>query len=142
ADLVLSLNEETDGLDGLRLRPNGLLLAFSNNYTLPNGAEGLTVPYDEMSAARERNMAALGIVVAALGLFLPDAQEEIRKKFKNSDSPLAALEKGYAWGLSMVSGFKLAPALEKPKNRLLINGNRALALGALAGGIKFCAFYP
>ncbi len=34
------------------------------------------------------------------------------------------------------------PSISSPPERLLLNGSQAIALGALAGGVKFCAFYP
>ena len=146
ADLVLSLNEETDLIDGPRLRPEGLLLAIGENPKVPAGASALAVPYGDLSAPRETNIVSLGLLVAALALPLDQASEAVDRLFKNkggSDKPLAALKSGYYWAAPKFGGrCQVSPAVPGHSPRLLITGNEALSLGAAAGGINFCSFYP
>ena len=145
ADLVLSINEETDAIDAPRLRPQGLLLAMSQNPTVPQGVKFITVPYEELAESRQRNLVALGVLLATLGLPCKKATALIQSKFKdNSEALLQALEKAYNWAKPQVGDqYHLPAKINTPqKPRLLINGNTALALGAVAGGINFCSFYP
>ena len=146
ADLVLSLNEETDLIDGPRLRPDGLLLAAGPGAKAPDGAAVLEVPYAELSSPREMNMAALGLLMAALALPLAEASEEVDKLFKRLggvEKPQAALKAAYYWGQTEIAGrYQVSPAVPGHAPRLVMNGNEALALGAAAGGINFCSFYP
>lgn len=147
ADLVLSLNEETDVVDGPRLRPGGLLLAVGAEAAAPAGASAITVPYGDLSAPREQNLAALGLLAAALNLPIAQAAKELEDFFKNrggAEKPLAALNAAYQWAKNndVAGRFQTAPPAKPDGARLLINGNTALALGAAAGGINFCSFYP
>lgn len=146
ADLVLSLNVETDVIDGPRLRPGGLLLAFGPGAEVPAGASILEVPFAQLSSPREWNMAALGLLTAALALPLAQAAEEVEKLFQSKgggDKPLAALKAAYYWAEPKISGrFQVSPAAPGHAPRLMMTGNEALALGAAAGGINFCSFYP
>ncbi len=146
ADLVLSLNAETDLIDGPRLRPGGLLLAFGEGTQAPARATALTVPFGELSSPRERNLAALGLLMAALALPLGPASEIVEELFKDkggSEKPLTALRSGFHWAAPKIGGrYQMSPALPGAPPRLVMNGNEALALGAAAGGINFCSFYP
>lgn len=146
ADLVLSLNAETDQIDSPRLRPGGLLLAMGENPPVPDGVASLTVPYGELSSDREQNIVALGVLVAALSLPLPEAAAMVDHFFKDrggSEKPLAALKAGHFWAGPAIGGrFLVSPAVPDPVPRLVITGNEALALGAAAGGVNFCSFYP
>lgn len=147
ADLVLSLNEDTDILDGPRLRPGGLLLSYGKAPKAPEGVDAIQVPYDSLSSARDANLTALGILLSVLSLPLDDAHKEIDDTFKNktggSEKQLAALKAGYDWGKTAIDDrCQIAPAVPNHPPRLLITGNEALALGAAAGGINFCSFYP
>ncbi|MDR2946222.1 MAG: 2-oxoacid:acceptor oxidoreductase subunit alpha [Candidatus Adiutrix sp.] len=145
ADLVLSLNEETDVADSPRLRPGGLLLACGPDARAPEGVAALPVPYAELSAPREQNLVALGLLTAALALPLAEAAEEVDRLFKDKggDKPLAAFKSGYYWAEDKISGqYAVSPAAPGHPPRLVINGNEALALGAAAGGVNFCSFYP
>lgn len=147
ADLVLSLNEETDMIDGPRLRPGGLLLAFGQKAEAPQGVSSLTVPYEELSTQREMNLVALGILTGAVALPLSEASKLVDELFKNkggSEKPLAALKAGYYWAESNQIGgrFQISPSVPDGPPRLVVNGNEALALGAAAGGANFCSFYP
>ena len=146
ADLVLSLNEETDVIDGPRLRPDGLLLAAGSGAKAPEGASVVVAPYAELSSPREMNMAALGLLISALALPLAEAAEEVAKLFNNKDigqKPQEALKAAYYWAETKIAGrCQVSPAAPGCPPRLVMTGNEALALGAAAGGINFCSFYP
>ncbi len=146
ADLVLSLNAETDLIDGPRLRPGGLLLAVGAEAGVPAGARSLTVPYGELSSPREHNLVALGLLMAALALPLAEASAVVESLFKNkggAEKPLSALKAGFYWAEAKIGGqYQVSPAAPGHPPRLVITGTEALALGAAAGGINFCSFYP
>lgn len=145
ADIVLSLDVDTDRIDGPRLREGGLLLAVTEGAAAPAGAESLTVPFDKLGTAREQNIVALGLLTAALGFPLSDGEELVGAFFGNrggAEVPLASLKKGYEWAELKIGGRFAVKAAAIGSGRLLINGNEALALGAATGGINFCPFYP
>ncbi len=146
ADLVLALNEETDRLDAPRLRPGGLMLSFGPEAKAPAGAEVRRIPFDELASAREMNIVALGVIMAALSLPLAEASAEVEELFKDkggAEKPLAALKAGYYWAEKEIGGrYQVSPAAAGSPPRLLMTGNETLSLGAAAGGIGFCSFYP
>ncbi|UQZ88894.1 2-oxoacid:acceptor oxidoreductase subunit alpha [Deltaproteobacteria bacterium Smac51] len=147
ADMVISLDENTDAIDAPRLRPGGLLLAFNEKAAVKaNGVSVLEVPFGELGSAREINMIALGLMVSALGLPLAGATDEVNQLFEKkggSEKPLAALKAAYYWAEPKIGGkYQVSPAVPGHPGRLVITGNDALALGAAAGGVNFCSFYP
>lgn len=146
ADIVLSLDETTDAVDAPRLRQGGLLLSFGPAAKAPDGSKTLAVPFKELGKPREWNIVALGILLAASGLPFENAVEVVGSFFSGkggAEEPLASLKKGFDWAEPLIGDeFKIKPALPPSAKRLLINGNDALALGAAAGGVNFCSFYP
>jgi len=76
------------------------------------------------------------------------ALSAVEKAFGKDEEVVAknaeALDKGYQWGLANNPTGKplLAPAVAPEAARLCMNGNEAIALGALSAGARFAAFYP
>ncbi|MDA8121423.1 MAG: 2-oxoacid:acceptor oxidoreductase subunit alpha [Deltaproteobacteria bacterium] len=89
------------------------------------------------------NVAGLGIIAEALG-FLPDALERLlAAEFKGEflEKNVTAARLGAEWARVHAPGtMRMSPRPSRP--RILLSGNEALALGALAGGCKFAAGYP
>ncbi len=144
-DLLVALSGETVALHEGELSPGGVIVAdeASANTESPH----LAVPFKELAGKKFANTAALGVTASLLGLEQaavfkaiedalgtkhPEALEENRK----------ALERTFAWAVDHPAIFdKPAPAAAGPQ-RMLLNGNEAIALGALAAGLKFYSFYP
>jgi 2-oxoglutarate ferredoxin oxidoreductase subunit alpha len=67
--------------------------------------------------------------------------------FGKKDASLAAenhraLAAGTAWAAAHATSRHKLPAASKPARRLMMNGNEAIALGAISGGLRFYSFYP
>jgi len=143
-DILVALNKETVILQRNQLSPHALILTDA-----AHGAPAelcLLVPYKDLTSGKFENIAALGVVAALLGIKESVAAETVRqflgKKSDLIDSNLAALAAGWAWADKHAgSVFRLPPPAEYP-GKLMLNGNDAIALGALSAGLKFCAFYP
>lgn len=143
-DILVALNKETVMLHRKQLSPRALILTEA-----VNGAPAelcLLVPYKNLSSGKFENITALGVVAALLGLPESVAAETARqflgKKAELLDANLAALAAGWSWADQQARGvFRLPPVAEYP-GKLMLNGNDAIALGALSAGLKFCAFYP
>ena len=88
--------------------------------------------------------AALGLVHFPL-MFLVDSLREqfAHKKAEIAEQNAAAASVGYGYISKLASDFWMAvePLPGQPK-RLLVDGNEAIGLGALAAGIGFYAAYP
>lgn len=90
------------------------------------------------------NVVALGISAAALGLDPQICQTVIAEEFKGKAELIktnqAAFEKGYqAAGQDLKCRSKI---VAQPDQQLLMTGNEALGLGAVAGGLQFYSAYP
>ena len=146
-DVLVALDNDT-----VRLHQDEL--AQANGVVVGDDAAAATpglcvrVPFKKLAASKYENVAALGVVAALLGLDQSVVSETVAVHFGRKDAAAlkanhAAVEAASAWAAALAPQLirKLAPA-DASVSRLMLNGNEALALGALAGGVKFCAFYP
>lgn len=140
-DLILALDENTVLYHKERLKKDGVIIAD----------KGIKI-YDE-------KMLRLPLVEVAKGLSLPKAftsvaagvilkyfslgTEDIGKYFSNKlpeeirNKNIEAVKLGYG-----LIGSKFKSVGKNLSNHLLINGNNAIALGAIAGGLNFYSAYP
>lgn len=144
-DLLVALTAETVGLHRDQVSEGGLIVIDEAIDIQGNGT--LTVPFSQMATDQYTNIAALGVCAALLGLdeeivaqtvadffgkVHPDVIEENRR----------TLGKAYRWAVGRAATFGKLPPLARSSERLMMNGNEAIALGAVTAGVKFCAFYP
>ena len=151
-DLLIALNEETVQLHRHELSENGFIVTDSS--VTVDGAPCLAVPFAELTSRRYENVAALGVVTHLLGLDTTVPSEILHRKFGKKGAEVMAenekaLEGAYQWAANEISrtaaknsSFLKMPATQRQSPRLILNGNEALALGALSAGVKFCSFYP
>jgi len=144
-DILVALSKETITLQRSRLSPHALILTDEGN-----GAPAelcLLVPYKDFGAEKYENIAALGVVAAMVGIDKAIVTETLRQSFgKKSellDQNLAALSAGWTWAANQEAhGLFALPSVKESAKKIMLNGNDAMALGALCAGLKFCAFYP
>jgi 2-oxoglutarate ferredoxin oxidoreductase subunit alpha len=120
---------------------------------LPEGVQGVRVDFKELSesetgSARSKNVVAAGALLGMLGMPEGEAADIVRGVFKGKsadviDSNLVALAAGFREGQAqapLAASMRFEPA--ERHARMLISGNEAVALGALAAGVRFYAGYP
>ncbi len=114
------------------------------------------IPLTELSIkasgnARARNMVALGAFSALFGIDRDAFTESIRRRYGKKqqaviDSNVNSFLEGYAWTLENVrkmDSFRFdGMSAEVKRDQLIINGNEATAMGALAAGLHLYAGYP
>lgn len=145
-DLLVALNQETVTLHKNELGPDGIILL--DEALNPEGAPAIAIPFRTL-APRPLfdNIAAVGVLGALLGLdqapFATLVRESFRKKGDDViGQNLTVLQAAWDWAQAFRNQCKpLAPATG-PAGRMMLHGNEAIALGALAAGVKFCPFYP
>lgn len=146
-DLLVALNDETVELHKDQLTAKGLILLDANMD--PQGARALKIPYKEfIPKPIFENVAALGVLTALLGVERDVAARLLADNFKKKgqeivDQNVEVLDKAYDWLKAQQHDFDVLP--EAPmagRKRLMLTGNEAIGLGALAAGVKFCGFYP
>jgi 2-oxoglutarate/2-oxoacid ferredoxin oxidoreductase subunit alpha len=111
---------------------------------MPMEAQCLTVVED---ARKGKNMFALGVLAWIYGRDLELVREAIAFTFrKKSESVyeknVALMELGVAWASSNVDVRFEIPAMASTEARVVMNGNQAVALGAIAAGMDLIAMYP
>ena len=144
-DLLVALNPETLALHRRELSAGGLTIVDKGFET--TGGNCLQVPYAELGEQQFSNVVALGAVSFLLGLELEMVGKALDDAFGKKTPELAEknmqiLQDSYRWCSQQGVNFsKIAPPSDLHK-RLLMNGNEAIAMGALSAGVKFCSFYP
>lgn len=152
-DILIALNKETVDLHEREMKPAGVILFDAEQTKAPARSDKfLNIPFTKLAldTAQDKIMANTVAVGAAAGLFecdfnlLPEilANEFGHHGEKAVKDNIAAAQAGYDYVKKQKQTCLLPQALPPDKNRLLINGNEALSLGALAAGCKFVAGYP
>lgn len=144
-DLLIALNAETVALHRDALGPQGLIVADASHAC--DDPRCLAVPFKDLGSRRTLNIAALGVAASLLRLPRERCAEVVHDAFGKKDAATAAeneqaLTRAFEWAADKPQlAAALGPAPEEAP-RLMLNGNDAIALGALSAGIKFFAFYP
>lgn len=146
-DLLVALNDETVSLHKGQLLEGGLCILGKD--LDPQGLAGVAVPFDELSPKPIfENVAALGVLCSVLGLARDTPVKLLGDTFKKKgkeiiDQNTQVLDKAMDWAKGRDTGFEKLPEPPlEPGKRLMMQGNEAAALGAMAAGVKFCSFYP
>lgn len=156
-DNLVALDQETIDLHAKEVRPGGVIIADAkfkpNGDAVPEGVALLALPITdtakECGSLQMKNIVALGMSVAFLGfsrdLFVNAISERFAKK---SQEVIAANVRAFNEGLRLVDEQKdrfVSPgSLPAPPeiDLLFMMGNEAIALGAIAAGVRFMASYP
>ena len=156
-DILVAFDQETLDFNAHELRTGGIVIADAKFH--PHVPEGTApnvrlfiVPFTKLAeqtgAVIMKNMVALGATAYALGLaadFCAPVLQSLfaRKSQKIVDQNLAAVQAGIdamaAEGVDLTE-FHLAPPTGSP--HLLLTGNDAISLGALAAGARVMPAYP
>lgn len=153
--LLVALNQETIEKDGAEVVATGVVLADASfDPRLPDDSWARLVPIPMTALARElsnplvRNMVAVGASAALLQLPLEAFVSYVEEKFGRKgkavvEQNVQALRKGHMAALEALPEgltFRLPEPVRRP--RLILTGNEAVALGALAAGCRIMAAYP
>lgn len=111
---------------------------------IPMEEQCLTV--DE-NPRKGKNMFALGLLAAIYGRDLTRIEEQIAYAFRKKSEEVytrnvALMRHGYAWAEANLDIRVDVPTSPADKPLVVMNGNEALAMGALASGMDLCAMYP
>ncbi|GAB6098774.1 2-oxoacid:acceptor oxidoreductase subunit alpha [Halanaerocella petrolearia] len=143
-DILIALNEETIERHKDKVDANGFIL-YDGEVDIKE-KEMLSIPAKKIARkvgnSKTANTVFVGAVFKLLGLQLEIVKEVIEEQFADKEEVqevnLQALEKGYQ---AVDSKFELI-APSNQKERVLINGNQAVGLGAVTAGVQFYSAYP
>jgi 2-oxoglutarate ferredoxin oxidoreductase subunit alpha len=147
-DLLLAFTGETVDIHRQALAEGGLIV--SGQKQVDQGAPAdLAVPFQELTKKPIlQNVAAMGCICQLIGLQRDQAASVVRDTIGSKhgelvEENLQALDRGFEWTAGQSLSFSAAlPGPARSEDRLTLNGNQAIALGAMAGGANFCSFYP
>ncbi|PIE16346.1 MAG: 2-oxoglutarate oxidoreductase, partial [Proteobacteria bacterium] len=98
---------------------------------------------------RGKNMWVVGMLCAMYDRDLEVAKAEVaavfsrkRKGHKIIDMSHGLLDSGYAWGMANLDKLYRVDAPPPDADMVVMNGNAAVAMGAMAAGIELCSMYP
>jgi 2-oxoglutarate ferredoxin oxidoreductase subunit alpha len=155
-DVLVALNQETIDKNVGEVPPGGLVLADAAFHpVLPADRTGvhlielpLTQIAKELGSVLMRNMVAVGASAALMNLPLAPFQDYVARRFGSKGEAVvgpnqAAVQRGYDQ-IRAEAGHLTQIRLGEPHpgDRVVITGNDALALGAIAGGCRIMAAYP
>jgi 2-oxoglutarate/2-oxoacid ferredoxin oxidoreductase subunit alpha len=106
--------------------------------------QALTVVEDPRKG---KNMFVLGMLARIYGRDMDRMREQIAHNFRKKsakvyENNVALLELGCAWAETNLDFRIDVPARPAERAMVVMNGNEAIGMGAIASGMDFCAMYP
>jgi 2-oxoglutarate ferredoxin oxidoreductase subunit alpha len=145
-DLLVALNAETVELHRDQLSDHGLIIV-DEAFEITDDKNTLKVPFKRLSSDQYTNIAALGVCSALLGLEEETVVQTVVDFFGKGHRDVIeenrrTLGESYRWATGQNLAFEKLFPITHPPQRMMMNGNDAIALGAATAGLKFCSFYP
>ena len=149
-DVLVALNREAYATHRDEVRDGGVVL-HDSSFEGHSGSGDIGVPFDELAKqageARSANMVIIGALAHLVNMPLDYFESFVRQRFKGRDavinSNVAALGLGKEHAASSeIQIGELDDPIKPSHEQLMIKGNEALALGALAAGVNFYVGYP
>jgi 2-oxoglutarate ferredoxin oxidoreductase subunit alpha len=151
-DILLALNQETIELHHRELVRGGVTV-FDGEKIKDIKSDGafFSVPLENLAeekagAGLMGNTVALGAALGLVHYDLATLARVLREHFgtgETGEGNVKAAAAGYEYAVNNFKGeFKQSLSPLSDKKRMLINGNEAIALGAIAAGCTFIAAYP
>lgn len=138
-DVIFALNEETVDIHESKLKKGGIVIADED---IGKDRKILHLPLTktarELKNIKVSSTVGLGAILKHFGILKDETVNVIKEYFneKIAEVNIKALDKGYEM---VKSKYELK---SKEDKRILINGNSAVALGAIAAGCKYYCAYP
>jgi 2-oxoglutarate ferredoxin oxidoreductase subunit alpha len=154
-DTLVAFNKESYEEHRGEVGEAGVIIYNSEEFELETDGKSFGIPFDELAKATGNNRAANFVVMGALAhlvnLPMSILEEFNREKYtrgRASDEQIVS-SNNHALSLgrdeAIKSGFSLGELAEPTKpegEQILVNGNEAICLGAMAAGVEFFVGYP
>ncbi|MDO8472837.1 MAG: 2-oxoacid:acceptor oxidoreductase family protein, partial [Dehalococcoidia bacterium] len=153
-DILIALNKETFDLHSGEMGRDGIILLDQDKVKVASsGFRVIDVPMEKMAVETTSdrlmsNSVATGAALGLLGINFDLLSAVLLEQFSKAGKDVAennvkAARAGYDLGeRNRPQGQQQFAANTSGERGLLLNGNEALALGAMAAGVKFIAAYP
>ncbi|MDE0825027.1 MAG: 2-oxoacid:acceptor oxidoreductase subunit alpha [Dehalococcoidia bacterium] len=137
------------------VREDGVVIFDSNEFELEGDSRSFGLPFEELAKSTGNNRAANMVIMGALAHLINMPQENlisfVEQRFTRGRNEDAQIIKSNIEALNLgrshiaESGFslgELAPPEMPEYKQVMIKGNEAVSLGAMAAGLDFYAGYP
>ncbi|MEX0992688.1 MAG: 2-oxoacid:acceptor oxidoreductase subunit alpha [Solirubrobacterales bacterium] len=154
-DLLICFNQEAFDLHHRDLADDGHIVcdAESVRVTPKYESRSSEAPLGALAqeaggSRRGKNLVAVGLVCGLLGIDTTQIEEFILKRYAHKgdvgEANIKSLRAGFefAQGKLPDGAHKLRPPSDADGERLLLSGNQAICIGALAAGLNYFAGYP
>jgi 2-oxoglutarate ferredoxin oxidoreductase subunit alpha len=154
-DVLVAFNQEAYDTHNGEVREDGVIIFNSTEFQLDGDSRGFGLPIEELARSTGNNRAANMVIMGALAhlVNMPHEylEEFVEKRFNRGRDGDEEIIKSNIMALSLgrehiaASGFNLGdltPAQRPDYSQVMLKGNEALSLGAIAGGLDFYVGYP
>ena len=152
-DLLVCFNQEAWDLHHDALHPGGVILYDDTACEIPADylPRARPVRMDKLAkeiggSTRAKNMVAVGAVSAVISFDTTPIEEFVLRRFAHkqgvADANIAALNAGAGEAADLAGTLAITDAVEVEEDRILISGNQAISVGAVAAGVDYFAGYP
>lgn len=152
---LVCLDENAVEKDLPHLHPDGIMIYDGTKSGFKSESpDHLSIPLEQIALEHGKskimvNSVATGAVFALLGFALQPLLDRLEEQFASKGSEIVDRNKGSAAGghryvqenFKGVSGSRIPPG-SFSKEKMLLNGSQAMALGAICAGLKFYSGYP
>jgi 2-oxoglutarate ferredoxin oxidoreductase subunit alpha len=150
-DLLVAFDTEAISAHSKDMKPNGELIFDSDRTpktysSLPKRSFGVpftSLAKNELAFPKAKNMIVAGYTASHIGVAKTILEEVVKGKLGSRGEEL--LQRNIT---AVNLGFGLAPRVSSPNfsraipNKIVVSGNQAIVLGAIAAGCRFYAGYP
>ncbi|MCB9073454.1 MAG: 2-oxoacid:acceptor oxidoreductase subunit alpha [Bdellovibrionaceae bacterium] len=160
SDIVVALNPQTANEDLQHLKPHGLYIYNSSvklTRPIPEGCTAVSIDFTKLAGQVVEsikikklltNMVYVGVLCEILGIPQDIINTTISDQFSGKDNVIDMNQKAVQSGREYArqipelnTSKKLSPS-DLNKNKILIDGNTAAALGSVFAGCTFASWYP
>ncbi len=154
-DVLVAFNEDAYNNHKDDVGDDGVIVYNSGDFSVENSDQALGLDFAELAKQTGNNRAANFVVMGALAQLvdlpiniLEDFNREKYTRGRPSDAQIIDsnnMALGLGFEEAKTSGFnlgELADAIKPEGDQILINGNQAISLGAVAAGLEVFIGYP
>ena len=153
ADLLVCFNQEAWTLNWDALSPEGVILYDETAVEIPEEFLPRARPVRMEQLAKEiggslraKNMVAVGAVAGVIAFNTAPIEELVLRRYAHkqgvAEANIAALRAGGHESGDLKGSLAIVEPVEVEEDRILMSGNQAIAVGAIAAGLTYFAGYP
>ena len=145
-DLLVALDSHSIDIHLGELSGRGMAVVDEEIFSTEQN-QIIRAPLNKISGDKFSNSVALGVVTALLGLPENGLSGTLKDFFNKHGADavqhnLSSYTAGYEWATGKNFDFSILPSAISSRDRLILNGNEAIAIGSITAGMKFFSFYP